>query len=695
MNEQNNINPNAQPIGGQAPVQPVTPQVAVQPQQQAAVAPTPVAPVQNPQPVQAAQPVAQPVQQPVQQPQIQSDATQQPIAQPQAVAPVQSPTPVEATPQVATQQAPEQPNVGVQQPSTVPNIATNNSQQPVSQPNVVQQPAPVAQPTPPEAPAAPVANTSSVPNNGVFGPSVPLTGVNNATDIGFVAASTELPKKKKKGPIIVIILVILIALAALGYFVVYPFIMKTYFSNPKNVYETSIKNVVKGISTTTNDLVHNKAIYDIEASFDTNIEELKDYTGYSYNINFGVDPVKKTIQEGIAIKNLSSNVEHSYYYYIKDDKAYEKYSSYRGYIYKGLVDPEQTKDIFSLFNSEELFDNANKLNSEDINYITDKFSQLLVDSIDESKLSKEDTSITIDGKTIKVTNNKYEIDFETLTNTINTIIDGILNDDKAIEIIAKSSEVTKDELKKALEEIKITDENNKDEEIVDRSETITTSIYTYGTKNEIVGFGLSNSEEDVDFHYYFNDSYYEAILKTKVENEDTGKIEESVIEVVGKKNGDNTKVSVKYNDKEVATLDIKQWDEKGIEFDYSLIADEDTITGSIKFVKDINNERAKFSFDASLKMGKEHISVSLAVTEDWTSEVANINTDSAVQLSDEEMKKQQEDFMNALKDTPVGKLITTISGDYDPTIKDYYDNNDDYDYGKLIEPSDPNSEPVV
>lgn len=689
MNEQNNINQNSQPIGGgQVPVQPVTPTPvpgqAVQAQQPVNVSPAVAsAPVQDAQPVQAM---------PVQQAPVQNEVVQQPVNQPQvAQVNVQNTAPVEnvAQPVAAPVSQPvQQPQVVTEQPAPVVQtpVQTEVQQSQPIQPEAVAQPIQTATPA---QPVTPEPNFNSVPNNGVFGPSVPLNGVNNATDIGFVAASTEMPKKKKTGPIIAIIIVVLIALAALGYFVIYPFIMKTYFSDPKNVYEASIKTAIKGLSTTTNDLVHNKAIYDIEASFDSNIESLKDYTGYSYNVNFGVDPVKKTIQEGLSIKNLSSNVENSYYYYIKDNKAYEKYSSYRGYIYKGEVDPETTKDIFSLFSNDELFDSADKLSSEDINYLIDKFSQLLVDSIDENKLSKEDTSITIDGKTIKVTDNKYEIDYNTFVNMYNSIIDGIEKDDKAVEIISNVYDIEKDELKDALKDAKITDKDEEDNEIIDRSATITTSIYTYGTKNEIVGFGLVKDE--TNFHYYFSENYYEAILKTQTKNKDTGKIEDTVVELVGKKNGNNTKVTLKYNDKEVVTLDIKQWDEKGINFDYSLITDEDTITGSFKFLKDINNERAKFSLDASVKMGKEYLSVSLSVTEDWTSEVANINTDSAVQLTDEELQKQQEEFINALKDTPIGTILTTISGDYDPTIKDYYDNNG---YTNMIEPEPENEDDV-
>lgn len=684
MNEQNNVNSNPQPLSeGQVPVQPVNPQPA-----------TVAQPTQSPAPVQNAQVVQTPVQSapvesnptpsPAPTPVVQQSPEVQPV-NPQPVvteAPVSSPEqpvvvnqPVQETVQTSVPVQNVQPvQEPVQSTPVAPPQAPVQSQQPVQQP---------IQDSTPAQPINPVPNASSVPNNGVFGPSVPLTGVNNVTDIGFVAASTDMPKKKNKGLIIGIVVAVVIILAAIGYFVVYPFIMKTYFSDPKNVYETSIKNAFKGISTTANDLVHNKAIYDIELTFDSNIESLKDYTGYTYGLNVGIDPVKKKIQEGFRIKKLTDDVAHSYNYYVKDNKIYENYSTSanRGYIYRGEVDPEEANDLFSLFSNEDMYNSANKLNNEDVNYLVDKISQLLVDSIDEDKLSKDDSSITLDGKTIKVTDNKYVVDYETTQKTVDFVIDGLIKDDKVMEILNKTIDAEDINAKDLLEEFRLEDNDSKD--------TLTISIYTYGNKNEIVGFGLKGSDDKLDAHYYFNNDYKELKIHSKAENPDTGKIEEDSLEAIAKKEGSKTKVTFKSNDKEFLTLDVKQWDEKGIDFDYNLIVEGDNISGTFKFTKDVNNERAKISLEATVKMGTEYVSVALDFSEDWTAEVANINTDTAIQMDDAEIEKIQEDFIKVLVDSPIGKVLTSVSGDYNSSIKDYYnsDNNNNY-YNAIENPSD-------
>lgn len=669
MNEQNNGNLNPTPVGGgQTPVQPVNPQSV---QQQTPVQPTqlspqttPVAPTQSQSTPVESVPTSIPVQQPVVEnhatPVEQNVAPMQP-AQPVTQEPVQQPTPA---PQQVQTPAPA-PVESTPVSESVQNVATPVQQAPQQQP---------VQDITPAQPVTPAPVNSSVPNNGVFGPSVPLTGVNNLTDVGFVAASTDMPKKKNKGLIIGIIIAVIIVLAALGYFVIYPYVMKTYFSDPKNVYETSIKTAFKGLGTTANDLVHNKAIYDVEVTFDSNIDSLKDFTGYTYGINLGVDPDKKRVQEGFRVKKISDEVASSYNYYVKDNKVYENYSTSanRGYIYRGEVTPEEANDLFALFSNEDLYNTSSKLNSEDVNYLVDKISQLLVDSIDEEKLSKEDSSITIDGKTIKVTDNKYEIDYESLRKTVDFVIDGLIKDDKTVEILNKSFEELEVDAKEVLEAFRL-------EEDKEAKGTITTSIYTYGNKNEIVGFGLKNSDDEIDVHYYFNENYKELIANIKTKNPDTGKIEENSFEAVAQKEGDKTKVSCKYNDKEVATFEIRQWDEKGIDFNYSIAVDSDKINGTFKFTKDINDERAKISLEASVKMGSEYINVIVDISEDWTAEVANINTDTAIQIDDAELEKVQQDFVKAVLESPIGKIFTSTSGGYDPDIKDYYDSKNEID----------------
>ena len=603
------------------------------------------------------QPVTNEVQQELvnNQPQIQ-EVTQpvpQPAPQPQVVQPTETVlnTPVvqtEAGQQVVQQSQPIAQEENVVQPQTV---------QP--QANAIQSETP--QNIGPEQ----TVNNNTQPTNNVYGPSVPLVGVEDATNSGFVATDFEAPKKKKTGVIVTIVIVLLIALGLVGYFVIYPMVKNKYLDKPENVYQTTIKSLFNGISTASNEILHTKAIYDIDLSLDSNMETLKDFTGYNFQINLGLDPANKRLQEGINIKN--NNVENSYYYYLKNNKIYEKISTYKdnAYIYLGEA-TEEVNSIFDKLNNKDLLNTSSNLNSEDLNYLIEKLSNALINSIDTSKLTKEDSSININKETLKVTNNKYVINTDTYVNMVNSIIDEFINDDKALEIIAKYNGHNRDEIKETLEKTKITDTKNLDV-------NFTTNIYTYGKTNDIVGILITDDKDNFNFHYYFKDEYFELSLVTKTDNEITGKKDVNTIELVGSKDGRITNVTLTYNSKKVLTLKIKEWTESLIDFDYEVAIENNVLSGTFKLNRDVNDSRAKYNIEFTLKAGDEYLTVKLNLNIDWTSEVANINTDTAITLDDNELTMQRNTFMKAILDTPLGKLFSTVSGDYDDNIPDYYD----------------------
>lgn len=658
MNEQNNINPTPQqgngiPATGQpipTPTQPVTP------------------PIENGQPVSTVPPV-QPA---MNGEQVVPPSSSVPVMQqPEVPSAVQQPVPPTMNNPTSVATGPVE-NVSVPPTPVAPVPQSGGTEtMPQGQAPVNAMPqAPVAQNIVEQAPLNPIANQPAAPSNGVYGPSIPINGNTDATNVGFVAAAAPLPKKKNKGVIVAVVLVIIAILAVLGYFVVYPYIVKNYLNDPKNVYETSIQAAFKGINNKAEQLVHQKAIYSIEGSFESNIDTLKPYTGYTYGLNMGVDPTNKTIQTGIIIKNETSSTEHSYYRYLKDNKEYVKYSSYRGYIYLGEADLEATKNIFSSFN--ELFDNADKMSAEDSQYIINKFSELVVASIDESKLAKEDAVIKVNEEELKVTNNKYTMDYEVRCNTVNSIVDGLKKDDKAIEILSKMTETSKEEVIEQLDKAK---ENMSSSDEEAKKSVTYVHIYTYGLKNDIVGFELTTNQDDSRIYYYNHDNHFDAGMYLVTEDEETGKEEKTSFQLLGVKEGTNTKVTIKSEDKEIGTLTIRKWDENAIDFDYELTIEDTKVNGTITFTSDVNEERAKYTFDGSVNMGEQYIKVSLKFDEDWTSEVANINTDSADTLTDEQLAEKEKEFMDALMETPIGIFFSTVSNDYDPSIYNYYDQN--------------------
>ena len=210
-------------------------------------------------------------------------------------APAETPQPVAEVPA-----APVQPVEPVQPVQPVQEQPVVQAETPVAQPAV--EPTPVVQPT-----VTNIDGTSVVQNtqNSGIQTSDQLGNMNSLGDvsnIGFVPTGEVIKKKAKKSTVITVILLILVILGLVGYFFVYPFVVKTYFSKPKKVYEETIKSVFKDINETITTPIHDKGIYEISASLDSNVNQLKEFSGYTYGINLGIDPDTKAIQYGASIK---------------------------------------------------------------------------------------------------------------------------------------------------------------------------------------------------------------------------------------------------------------------------------------------------------------------------------------------------------------------------------------------------------
>ena len=529
---------------------------------------------------------------------------------------------------------------------------------------------------------SPTQNYNNV-QNGVITPNTQFNnlqqqnGAMNSTAVGFVASASPLPKKKNKGLIAAMVIIIIGALVALGWFVVYPFIVKTYLSDPKNVYEATIRTAFKQINNTVTDVVHDKAIFNIQATLDSNIEELADFSGYTYELNAGVDPKLQALQAGFSIKD-KSNVGHSYYTYLKDGKEYVRYSTYRDLIYKGEANLEELNDEFA--SMEEIFNTTKKLNQADINYIINKVADLLVESIDEKKLSKEDASINIKGETLKVTNNKYTVDYTTLVNMVDHILTGLTEDDESVRILSEMYGVTEDEFKEGFSSLRENLElnQNEDKEVDDTS--IIFGIYTYGLKNDIIGYSMSTTEDDSELHYYAKDGYFELKALLVSNDIETNTEEETIIEVLGEPKNKITNVSIKINDEELATLVVNEWTENSKDVDYSISFGELGLDGFLRLSKDTNDERAKYGLEFDVNTQGQEVKVTLDITEDWTSEVANINTGTAVTLDETQLQEKENEFFNTLTSTPLGILVSTVSGDYVSPVEPDMNENNDYEY---------------
>ena len=638
MNEQNNGLTNVQNPQQPAPAQPTmqaAPVAQPAPAAQPAVQPVTPAPAPVTPSVEPVAPAPQPAPAPVPTPTPAQPTVPDVAATPAPVAP--TPTPV-ATPAQPMQSAPAP--VASPAPAAPTDIVANAPLNPIAAN------ATVAQPTPGAAPQ--VSATPAQPNN---------------NGVGFVANGAPLQKKKKTGLIIAIVAVVLVALVLLGVFVIGPAILKAAIT-PKVVYESSIQAVSKEISTTVTGVVHDKAIYEIEVDLDSNMEMISSFSGYTYGVNAGIDPTNETMQMGLYMKN--SSVEYSMWNYIKDGKEYSRYSTDQVLNYLGEVTEEESNELFATF--KEALESQSNADDEDLTYLIDKVSTLLIETIDESKLSQEETTLTLNEESVKVLNNKYAIDEKTLEATIKHLLDGLKKDDKAVKIIAKLAEVTEEEVKTVL-----TYEKSEETEGEEEFTNLVFNIYTT-TKGEAVGFALTDEKGNNDIHYYSNEKYFEFEYYEKTEDEETNKDIENVLTVVGIVRSEKTNVTVKFNKEEIATAVINKNTDNELDLTYEVnLGEGQKITGAFKTLITETDERTKTKLEFSMKAGDQYINVGLSVGLDWTSEVAKINTGNAQTLTEAELMQKQNTFMTGLMNTPIGMLFQTMGGDNSGGINDYYE----------------------
>ena len=520
---------------------------------------------------------------------VQPDVTQPDMVQNIPVAPTQT---VDASTNTET-------NVQSVTPEIVAstNVAVESSVSPLGTPiqptNDVQQTS--VAPTQPQnivvdtqqASVAPTQLQNTTTTEATITPNNTLNQMNN-TGTAFVPTG-EPGKKKNKLPIIIAVIAVLLIVGGLVvHFFIGPKVQKEVLSDPKNVYDTTITNLSKEINKAINDANYEKVIFDLTLSLDSDIEMLKDYIGYEYGIRLGVDPKNELLELGANVKKDNELSLNAYY---KNKKLYANLSTYQELIDLGEVDMSDFEDL--LKELEDLKAEIEELNlsKDDINYLVTKFSSLIIDSIDTSKLTQEEETIKIKDEEIKVTSNKYLIDYENAQRTIKFITQELAKDDKVLEILAKISGEEKDVIKENL--LKEPEENTEiDEET--KNQKIYVSIYTHGNKNDIIGYSLKEGNNEL--HYYSLSGNFEILYAKESYDYETEKDVVQKFIVTGTKNNDVTDVVINVDETKLAELSVREFSAEKVDFDYTIILDKEVeIKGYVKYSANANGKKDKYN----------------------------------------------------------------------------------------------------
>lgn len=457
------------------------------------------------------------------------------------------------------------------------------------------------------------------------------------TNTGF---TEKLDKKKGiKKPLIIV--GCLVVLAILGYFVIYPIIAEKFMASPKNVFEATINKLSTNVNNTLDQVNIGSSLYEIEAKFDTNIEDLKPFANYNYKFKGGMDSKNKLI-EGSASMIGTDNKEIGAQLYVKND-----------YLFYKLSNDERIVKSMNLAEDEDykmLFSDKETINSEDLKYLIDKSKELLFKELKDDDFTKENNyKLTVNGSEITVTKNALEINKDKYITLYKALMNGLYEDSKAMDIINKMG-ISKEDYKEEFIDIDLSklDDNYK------------TTINVYSVKADVIGFDIY-SQEDKEVYFYSNDGNFEsAMLPGDEKNE---------ISFVGIKDGDATNATLKVAKEEVARFKIYNNSEKEIKFDYTINSNEDyKITGTV----DIKNNDNVTSLDLSAKAGDEYINVNGKIKIDNNVKIADFDDSKAVSLSEEEQNKLLNDFLEKAKGSPLDFLTGNLGG-VDYNNYEYYD----------------------
>lgn len=495
----------------------------------------------------------------------------------------------------------------------------------------------------------------------------PQMNVMNNIEQTHVDFSEPKVKKKSKAPLVVALLVLLIAIGSLGYFVIYPMIQSKFMSNPKNVFEATIKENAKNVNAVIENVPITNVLYDINVKLNSNVETLSPYAGYTYGIRAGVDVNAKAMEASLYLKDKDNN---DYYIntYLKDGKDYYKLSTSDQLLDMGSTMSEA--EITDSFAQIEAMLSEINVSNEDMQYLVTKVSDLFIESIDEKKLSQEKSTITLNSAKVDVEKNTYIIDKDNYKRTIKFILEGIEKDEKAKKIV---TEYIGTEISEVIKELDSTDMSN--------IPTIKISIYTAGKKKDVVGYNIVADDKEV-LYYYFDDKGFEFKINDVTLSEGVEVTAETNIDlrVTGVKDGNKTNVSIKVSDEEVASLVVNKWDEKGIDLTYVINVGEDQkINGALKVSTDKGNDYTKTNIVFSIETGADRLSVEVNINASTSAKIADIDTATAVVPSDVEMNMIMNNFITSLSNTPVGALLGSIGGMYDDDVNgqlnQYYDAN--------------------
>lgn len=441
-------------------------------------------------------------------------------------------------------------------------------------------------------------------------------------------------------PIVAAVAVVVLIIAGIS--------VKTVTSSPKAVFKSAINKTYKEVNNYLKEYdkaqekfsLNEKAMnFTGDIKFETNIEEFEseDFNVSDYKIGFdiGIDPKKEKMLVGGSLNGNDASIDAKLH--IEEEKIYLTSSAIDEPIDFTEIASDLGIDLSELSTYYEEFSESAEIETADYQYIVKTFKDALIKTLDSKKMTKSNGKFEVDGKNVSATKISYELDEDTITETIKSMCEQLLEDDEFISKVSKMFDIEKSDLKDGIKELKSSAND------IELEESIFLNIYIKGLLNEVVGLSIE-IDEDEYVSFYKNNKTTELIVDNHVK-EDSYYSSKMKLVITAVETNKETEVTVKYNGDKYASLTIREMAEDKIDLDYNItIPDEDTYKGTLYLTCEEKKETITGEYKFKLEIEDEYVTVSGNYTFAAKDSLDSVNGDDAISVDDVDFDELKENL---------------------------------------------------
>ncbi len=420
------------------------------------------------------------------------------------------------------------------------------------------------------------------------------------------------------------------------FFVGLPAYRKFMDSKPKMIFNGTIDfvsnkivNVVEKTYSNSGDLSS-----DILFNFDSNITNLDSITNNKYGVEFNIDSTGKNHQT--SIYTLDNDQKYGINYLYNNNVNYINYSTSDKY----MKLKNSNDEYYGYLN--EYFDYLSKIGKDDLVYFIETEGEIFKDIIENNLIKTEKDELNIGGKTLKVTKNSFELDEKNYERLYKKRNDFVLRDKVLLKVESALAHMSVEDYSKLLK--KGLSNYNK----------LKINIYTInGTK--VVGFDIEKDGFTNIYYYAYDDNFmFHINLASKIVIGKDSNSTQKVIDLVGKKENNDTNVTLKYNTKDIAKLKIEEFSNERISFDYEAEIKKNKYLGDSVFA--INKDQKEVYVSFNVKSDEKFINLNVNFTESNADKKFNINSINIFNYTDKLYNDERIKFVGNLssEDLKVG-----------------------------------------